>query len=138
MVSAGGFPLGVERHAPLAEPGLVPIPDALEQLVNRHVLFAPASATTLEAGELEQVADDVFQPFGLVSDDVEIATPGVLGERHLSHAERLDVAPDCRERCGQLVGDVGEELASGAVRTFERLRPLFELAGHLVEAVRQE
>ena len=54
----------------LGDPRLVPVTHAFEQLRDRHVVSTrQRPATALEPGQIEQVADDVFEPLGLVADD---------------------------------------------------------------------
>ncbi len=78
-----------------------------------------------------------FEPLGLVADDAEVAATGRLVDGQVRHSERLDVAADGGQRRHQLVRHVGEQLPPGSVGGLERVGPLLELAGHLVERARE-
>ena len=47
--------------------------DAVEQPGNRHVFSTQRAAAAFEAGEIEQVTDDVLESMRLFLDDVQVA-----------------------------------------------------------------
>ncbi len=51
---------------------LMTMADALEELRERNVFVPEAAAAAIEARQIEQIADDLLQPLGLVIDDPEI------------------------------------------------------------------
>jgi hypothetical protein len=63
---------GGQRHAASLELRLVPVQNAFEQRSDGYRLSLPGCAAALDASEIEQVADDVFKPLGLVGHDPEI------------------------------------------------------------------
>ena len=74
---------------------------------------------------------------GFAIDDVEVAAARRFVHREPRHGERLGVAADGGERRHQLVRHVGEQLTARRVRGIQRGGACFELAGHVVEGVRE-
>ena len=83
----------------------------------------------LEAGEVEQVADQPLQAPGLGEHDLERRLLLVLAVDHAVR-DRLHVPLDRRQRRAQLVRDAHQEVALVLAR-------LLQLARHLLEAQRQ-
>ena len=108
-----------------------------EQIPHRDRLASQPLAAPFEPREVEQIPDDRFELVRLLLDDREIALPGLLVDREVGHAERLDVAANRRQRRHQLVRDVGQELAAGAIGLRERRRAAVEVGGHAIERARE-
>ena len=109
---------------------------AVEELCDRDALDRQRPAAPLEPREIQQVADDAFQPRRLVADDGEVARPRRLVERELRHRERLEVPAHRRHRRRQLVRHVGEQLPPHPIRGRQRFRAGREVVGHRVERAR--
>ena len=116
----------LERDVFGAKRRFVAMEDAFEERGDRHRLALPRPAAAFEPRQIEQVADDVLQPFGLVADDLQIALPRRFVDRQVGHRHGLDVAADGGERRHQLVRHVGEQLLARLVRGGERTRTFFE------------
>jgi len=112
--------------------GLMVGGDAPEQVLHRHVLQIEGVAAGFEPGQVEQVADDGLEPFGLIADDVEIVR-GFRVAHEVAHREHLAIGTDRRQRCHELVRDVGEQQPSRPVGRLQLLVPGFEIDRHAVE-----
>ena len=121
------------RHLRGLAGALVTCRHAGEELRYRHVAEGHRSPATLEPRQIEQIADDPFEPRGFVADDRQIARPRPLVERDLGHGQRFEISTHRRHRRRQLVGDVGEQLTPRAVGRRQGIGAAAEVAGHRVE-----
>ena len=87
----------------------------------------------LEPRQLEQVADEAVEPPRLLEHAAHVAGALVVGDGHGGVEQGLGVAADRGERRGQLVGDVGEELAALLLGLLDARARLGEPSGHPVE-----
>ena len=126
-----------ENDAAIAHDRLVPIRHPLEEIGNRDRFDAKRIAAAFEARQVEEVADDRFELVRFLFDNAEIAPASVGVERHVRHAERLDIAADGRQRCHQFMRDVGKELTTGAIGFGQRRSAAVEIGGHAVERARE-
>ena len=99
-----------------------------EELAHRYGGSLHALLPGLDAGEVQQLLDQMQEPPGLVFDDA--GSPFfALGLRDGAVAQGLREAPDRREGCLQLMGDVGKEVAQRLLRAADRLRHAVEVLG---------
>ena len=115
----------------------MPIGDAAEKLLHRHILDRERAAAPFEAREIQEIPDQRLELLGLVSDDPEIAAARRRVEAELRHRQRLGVAAHGGERRHELVRHVGEQLPSRAIRGGQCGRAGAEIVGHPVEGVRE-
>ena len=87
--------------------------DAAEQRAHRTGDVLARLLPRVEARQAQQVAHQPLHPHGVARDDLEkAARRGGVGA---AVEQRFDVAPHRRERCAQLVRDVGHEVPAYAI-----------------------
>ena len=85
------------------------------------------------AGKLDHVSDQRAQLLALLEHVREQPVPVSLRKRVAGH-QHLDVRAQARDRCAELVGGVGHELALGLHRLVERGSGALQSLDHRVEA----
>ena len=90
-------------------------PGAADHLAQVDRLLAQLHVERLEAGEREQVVDQLEQPVAVGVDPAECLVLGIRGVAVRPVDEELEVADDVGDRGAQLVADAGDEGVLGAV-----------------------
>src|SRR5690348_15948698 len=78
-----GRDLELQRNVALALRPFMTISDSLEQIFDGDRFGFRAITATFQAREVEEIADDRFQLVCFLFDDVEIALPRVVIDRHV-------------------------------------------------------
>ena len=105
----------------------------LEQRLEAHLLAHHPELVRLEAGEVEQVADEPVEPAHLLVHGLERLVE--LSRADDALGDGLDVAGDGCERRSQLVGDSHEEVALELVDLAQAVDHALEPGGELAELV---
>ena len=89
--------------------------DALDTLCQREGCFLDVGGTALQAGDIEKIGDEGVQTVGLVDDDLDVFGGHLAGQV----AHDLAVAGNHRQRCAQVVGDVGDQFLLERIDLFQ-------------------
>ena len=76
----------------------VPRHNAIEQVGDLDAVERERSTAPFEPCQIEEIADDPFEPGRLVADDSQIACPRRFVEDDLGHHQRFKIAAHCRHR----------------------------------------
>ena len=110
---------------------------AIEELGDAHVLRIQLASAGLEPRRVEQIADEPFEAMRLARGNPQVLLPPGIIQAHFGHHQRLEVPENGRQGRHQLVRDVGEQLAPGAIGCVEIGRVPGQIRGHLVERARE-
>jgi hypothetical protein len=88
---------------------------AVEELRHRDVVHGQGAPTALEAGQIEEIADDALEARRLVCNDAQIARASLFVDREIGHREGFEIAAHRGDRCRQLVRHVCEQLTAHTV-----------------------
>jgi hypothetical protein len=111
----------------------VTLGDTLEHFIHVDVVQLERDATSLEAGELQQVADQPLDALAFLFDYLDGALSFLRRRHELRQCQRLGVAADRRERRHQLMRHVGEQLPARAIGLNQLLLPRRQIGGHAIE-----
>ncbi len=120
----------------LAESRLEPIQGVAAERRPVERLLGELRRARLEPRQLEEVADQEVHPARFLEEPTHVVGALVRRDRHAGVEQRLRVAADRRERRGQLVSDVGEELAALALVLVQLLSCRREPLRHAVQLSR--
>ncbi len=102
----------VADHRPDSEPGqprLQPVQNGFQDLVHRHRLLRRGERAGLEAGEVEQVAEETVEPVGLLQHRLEQVAALRVVVRGVVFEQTRDRRLDRGERRPQVMRDRGEQ-----------------------------
>src|SRR5882672_623890 len=125
-----------ERQARFSKARLKALDRVAAQRRPVEALLVEGRRARLEARQLEQITDEQIHAPRLVQETAHVLRALLRRDRNAGIQERLRVSADGRERRGQLVRDVREELPALELRLVKLASRRGEPIGHAVELLR--